>query len=148
MTTNNDSDEYIEESWYRFTAESLEKLSEGDGLSLTDLNESPIFAQLGGQVLSGDIDNPIGTNLIFEIDEKKYERTGLLSMLSTMRSSTAEQDSQNKPRWTAQYKYSADKIIRTTGVDLLPKEVTTESEKEKEHNDTLINLDTDLINLT
>lgn len=42
MTTNIDSDEYIEESVYvildlgtDITAESLEKLSQGDGLSLT-----------------------------------------------------------------------------------------------------------------
>ncbi|CAO3620674.1 unnamed protein product [Cunninghamella blakesleeana] len=171
---DNDNNEYVEELVYvilelgtDLTVDTLEKLPQGEGIFLSDLNESPIFTQLGGQVLSGDIDDPVGTNLLFEIDEKQYERTGneiiiminiashmdyfikkrinvigLLSMLSTMRNST-EQDSHNKPRWTAQYRYNADKIIKTTGVDLVPKEVETETEGNDQNE--ISNLDVDII---
>ncbi|CAO3593539.1 unnamed protein product [Absidia cylindrospora] len=88
MASDSDSD-YIEETSYvivdlsaNLTEEAIRTLTEErGGMAMTNLTESPIYAQLGTQTFCGELDNPVGSYLLFEMEEKKTDTSGLLPML-------------------------------------------------------------------
>lgn len=87
------------------------------GCRIIGLEEGKPFLQLGHHTFEGEIDDTIGTHLLFEIQENKRETAGLLPLLSSMRS-----ESDNKqPKYTTTYYASSEKIVSCTPVSLKAK---------------------------
>ncbi|ORZ05444.1 hypothetical protein BCR42DRAFT_428304 [Absidia repens] len=135
MASDSDSD-YIEETSYvimdlsaDLTEEAIRTLTEKrDGMALTDLTESPIYAQLGTQTFCGELDDPVGSYLLFEMEEKKTDASGLLPMLSSMRQTEngiVQEEKQTK--WQAKYRHQVDKVIKAKQVEIALKSQDVEA---------------------
>lgn len=74
---------------------------------------------MGELIFQGQVDETIGSHLYFEIEERKSETTGLLPLLTSIRSDTEEA---SKPqRYTATYKFSTETLVTMEPVTLLKK---------------------------
>lgn len=120
------------------------------------MKDSPVYTQLGPEIYRGDYDDPVGSYLLFEIEEKKTEpsskthihthlrrtcsfsflhisHTGLLPMLSSMQQHYDNDNDglrQQQAKWQAKYQYQVDKVIKMKQVQLGPKTEAVESDNE------------------
>lgn len=114
--------------------------------------DSAVYAQLGPEIYRGDYDDPVGSYLLFEIEEKKTEpsskthtycrhllilvflsHTGLLPMLSSMQQHYDNENDasrQQQAKWQAKYQYQVDKVIKMKQVQLGPKADPVESDED------------------
>ncbi|KAI8071223.1 hypothetical protein BC940DRAFT_293896 [Gongronella butleri] len=121
------SDEYIEETAHvildlgsDLPNDVLKTLAQGQGsVAISDITQAQIYAQLGSQTFAGQMEDPIGTNMLFEMEEKQLDRSSLLPILASM------QNNQQQSKWTTEYMDKADKIIITHPIEFVPKATTT-----------------------
>ncbi|KAI8335451.1 hypothetical protein BC941DRAFT_430369 [Chlamydoabsidia padenii] len=143
--TNTD-DEYIEETSYVImdltayhTEEAIRSMTkETGGMAITNLMDSPIYTQLGPETYMGELDDPIGSYLLFELEEKKTDTSSLLPMLSSMQQTYREdqddprQQQHQQTKWQASYRFQADKIVKSKQVKLGPKDTPDDQEENDE----------------
>ncbi|SAM06342.1 hypothetical protein [Absidia glauca] len=141
MTSPANEDDYIEETSYVImdltayrSEETIRSLAhESNGLAISDMTDSQVFAQLGPEIYRGDYDDPVGSYLLFEIEEKKTEPSSLLPMLSSMQQHYDNDNDglrQQQAKWQAKYQYQVDKVIKMKQVQLGPKTEAVESDNE------------------
>ncbi|KAI8089125.1 uncharacterized protein BX664DRAFT_332246 [Halteromyces radiatus] len=135
MTTTSD-DDYIEETSYvimdlsaDMTEEAILNLAEEHGgIAMTDLMQSPIYCQLGHHTFRGQLDDPVGSFLLFEMEEKqRTEASGLIPMLSSMRT---ERNQGRSTKWTAKYRFQVNKVMKTEQVALTDKHQVEDNQDE------------------
>ncbi|KAI8968898.1 hypothetical protein BDF20DRAFT_838886 [Mycotypha africana] len=120
--------EYEEETTYvvfdiggTVTKEFVEKVSHKDGgCRIIGLEEGQPYLQLGDAVFEGEIDETVGTHLFFEIEERKADTSGLVPLLSSMRSTAEEGPKQQ--RYTVKYACQTENIVQLTPVTIKPKD--------------------------
>jgi hypothetical protein len=97
----------------------------------------------------GEVDETLGTHLMFEIEERKVETTGLLPLLSSIRGGNndeGENSSSNnnyeggalssKPqKYTLKYDCSTENIIKMDTVNIKPKEQPEPQQEEQNQKD-------------
>ncbi|KAG0738704.1 hypothetical protein G6F57_005097 [Rhizopus arrhizus] len=117
--------EYEEETNYvlfdigaSVTSQYIEQISQTQGgCRIIGLEEGKPYLQVGHQIFEGEMDDTIGTNLLFEIQESKRETTGLLPLLSSMKN-----DGSKQPKYTTNYFCKSEKIVTCTSVTLRAKD--------------------------
>jgi hypothetical protein len=97
------------------------------------LEEGQPFLQIGDITFEGEVDETLGTHMLFEIEERKVETSGLLPLLSSIRAD--KEETAQKPKYTLKYDRSIENIIKMDTVILEPKPketkpVTPENENE------------------
>ncbi|KAI8354144.1 hypothetical protein EDC96DRAFT_271494 [Choanephora cucurbitarum] len=130
-------DEYEEETTYvvfdlgnTVTSDLLEKTAEAGGCRIIGLEEGTPLLQLGNITLEGTIDETIGSHLMFEMKEVQPEdNTGLLPLLSSMRSDEAETKQQ---KLELKYTCSTETIVHYDAVMLQPKRNPVEQQQEQQ----------------
>ncbi|CAO3615200.1 unnamed protein product [Mucor hiemalis] len=90
------------------------------GCRITGLEEGQPFLQIGDMIFEGEVDETLGTHMIFEIEERKIETTGLLPLLSSIRADNEEATSK-QPKYTLKYACQTENIIKMDTVTLEPK---------------------------
>jgi hypothetical protein len=93
------------------------------------LEEGEPYLQIGDVIYKGEIDETLGTQMLFEIEERKTATAGLLPLLASMRS---ENDEGPKQRYTVKYACATENVITLDAVTLRRKdnELTACQEKE------------------
>ncbi|ORX56755.1 hypothetical protein DM01DRAFT_1334318 [Hesseltinella vesiculosa] len=129
-----DQEEFIEESAYvvldlgpDLSDDFLKSLaSNKSNVAITDLMESRIFTQIDNQTFMGHVEDPVGSNLLFEMKEKQVDRSGLLPMLATMRNSSSDEQ---RSKWNASFVNEASKIVLSQPIDFIPKTTAPSHQK-------------------
>ncbi|KAI9256253.1 hypothetical protein BY458DRAFT_519509 [Sporodiniella umbellata] len=88
------------------------------GCRIIGLEEGQPFLQVGHQIYEGEIDDTIGTHLLFEIQENKRETEGLLPLLSSMRAENETKQS----KYITSYFASTEKVVNCSAITLKHKE--------------------------
>ncbi|KAI7907923.1 uncharacterized protein BX663DRAFT_557135 [Cokeromyces recurvatus] len=108
------TEEYEEEISYvefdlhsAISNEYVEAVSHEGGCSIIGLEEGRPYLQIGEFIFQGNVDESIGTHLLFEINEKTEDQTGLLPLLTSMR----VEDGQKQQRYTVRYACSTEKLV-------------------------------------
>lgn len=84
------------------------------------MQEGQPFLQIGDITFEGEVDETLGTHLLFEIEERKVETTGLLPLLSSIRADK-EDATQKQQKYTLKYDCSIENVIKMDTVYLEPK---------------------------
>ncbi|KAI8877936.1 hypothetical protein K501DRAFT_288128 [Backusella circina FSU 941] len=139
--SEDDEYEYIEEVSYvtldmgaAATPEYIDQVANNPGgCRLIGLEEGKAYLQLGTFVFEGAPDETIGTHMLFEINESQRETTGLLPLLSSMRSEPTDGP---KSRYVASYLCSTEKYIQMNPISL-EKKSKPENEMDIDNNTAL-----------
>ncbi|KAI9474149.1 MAG: hypothetical protein EXX96DRAFT_580761 [Benjaminiella poitrasii] len=130
-------EEYEEESHYvefdfgtAVSNEHIETISKEGGCAIIGLEEGKPYLQLGEMMFRGEIDDSLGTHLLFEINEKQQDRSGLVPLLTSMR----DDDEQKQQRYTVKYALSTESVIPLESMKLRRKK-TQQKAEEKEVED-------------
>ncbi|CAO3687364.1 unnamed protein product [Rhizopus microsporus] len=149
---DNSDYEYEEETNYvlfnvgtTITDEYIDSVSKTQGgCRIIGLQEGKPYLQIGNQFFEGEIDDTIGTHLLFEIQESKRETTGLLPLLSSMRS---KDDDKKKQKYNLTFACSTEKMVHFDSVTLEPKmdaeainEAKMKEESQKRQKDEMDNI--------
>ncbi|KAI8372112.1 hypothetical protein BD560DRAFT_395195 [Blakeslea trispora] len=128
-------DEYEEETTYvvfdlgnSVTTDYLEKTTEAGGCRITGIEEGTPILQVGNITMEGTIDETIGSHLIFEMKEAQPEdNTGLLPLLSSMRSDEAEPKQQ---KLELELVCSTESIVNYETIMMKPKQNSDQNTQE------------------
>ncbi|CEP11509.1 hypothetical protein [Parasitella parasitica] len=82
------------------------------------LEEGKPLLQIGGLTFEGNVDETIGTHLLFEIKEKVHDTKGLLPLLTSMRT---EDDAPKQQKFSLNYVCSTENIVKMDTVTIKPK---------------------------
>ncbi|KAG0175121.1 hypothetical protein DFQ28_005032 [Apophysomyces sp. BC1034] len=123
MDVDSDDDEYEEESTYvvfdlgtEIAGDALERLTQANGgVAISGIDTTKPIMQLGAQYFEGTLDEYIGDPLLFEINERKTETSGLLPLLTSMRE---EEDAPRQPRLETNYKRMVNKVFKFEKVEI------------------------------
>ncbi|KAI9025062.1 hypothetical protein CLU79DRAFT_746092 [Phycomyces nitens] len=102
------------------------------GARITGLESDKIYFQAGSYFFVGELDETVGESMIFEVEESKFENSGLFPLLNSMKYN--KEDKQKLAHIKTTFACKTTRVIMMDKVDLVTTDVHN-TEKDMEIDD-------------
>ncbi|KAL0089756.1 hypothetical protein J3Q64DRAFT_1410959 [Phycomyces blakesleeanus] len=102
------------------------------GARITDLEADTVYFQAGPYFFVGALDETVGETMVFEVEESKFENTGLFPLLNSMKYNNEE--NQKLAHIKTTFKCKTTRVLMMDRIEIANQE-TQNGEKSIEHMD-------------